>query len=228
MAVGGMGREQGVAPVGPGALRLEGTVQPFLKGRREIEGGMNRLAQAARRQPDCQRVDRLDPHDPIGLGDGHDMVRMGHLQFVLEQFEPAADDPPLAHRKGFFQVVAVDVKEDQGEDSGAVGADHPIRHAAPRLGWRPVGLDRHRKGRDPVRHRVRQARGVAPVDQPARQMPEQIDDPLARHPRQGLGDARADTGQRGNRGKQRKQDLRAHFACEFGAGKLTAVGEGST
>src|SRR3546814_13111325 len=73
-----------------------------------------------RRPPRSTRTDTLFPYTTLFRSD---VVRMGHLQAVVEHLELAADHANLARRQHLHQVVAVGVEEHQLHEAGIVVAD---------------------------------------------------------------------------------------------------------
>ena len=99
---------------------------------------------------------------------------------------------------------------------------------------RAVAVDRHRDGRDRARHDVAQFRPRPAVDGAGRQMEQQIDDArrrvfAAEQPAVQLLELRPDAGKRGQRGKQRIEQRRAHgttlhgFLTRFNTARIRMV-----
>ena len=185
----------------------------------EARAGAPAPAPIARRStfgesPAVMPVDRLDRRHLLGALDRQHVVRVADLRAHVEPFDVAADDQPRAERKELLQPVRLRLEIDDLDRRLAVGEDDaPGRIAAARL-LDPLhhAFDRDRAGR---RHLV-ERRAVAAVDEPARQVEEQIADERlvalrADRPRDQRADARADARQR--RSPARRADRGGKGAC---------------
>ena len=219
--VGGLGRVmQALQRVGEGGKALA-----FEPGRRPAipaaSGFSSSAASAAlrtglRRQPFGQRIDRLDQRQLVELGLAHHAVGMHHLQHAVVERGGARDVAQLADRQELFQIVALGVEIGERERAGVVARFRCDRAARGRFGgggrWRSTvtatvatepGTTSRSFGRD------------AAVDGAGRQMEQQIDDArrrilAAEQPAVELLQLRPDAGKRGQRGKQRIEQRRAH------------------
>ena len=108
-------------------------------------------------------------------------------------------------------MVALHVEIDEGQGAGAVAAQHPVGPAA-EAGL--VALDPRLDGDDRVGPVARiegadRGRGAA-VDEPHRQMPQQVDDQRARRLLDQAAELRPDAGQHRHRREQRVEKGGAH------------------
>jgi len=207
-AVRAMGGVQRRAPAGPPLLLEPCRIAPFVKLRRPFQCALDGAAERPRRQPGGQRVNRLDGlqiGDLIGCGD---VVRVGDLKPALPALDAPADHPHLAFRQHPLQVVGTGMEEHQVQLSGVVAARDLVRQApgARRL----VGTDAERHGGDGAGRGVGDLGCEAPVDQAARQVPQQVHHVRPREVPYHGPDPRPDAGQRRHRREQRKQDFWTH------------------
>ena len=105
---------QGSAPVRPLPLRQQVFVNPFGKFGRPVQRAVDRPLDDFLCQTLGQGIDRLHRPDAVGVLEGGDEIRMGHLPAAAEFVDPAADDPDLADRIGYFEPVRFRVEETPG------------------------------------------------------------------------------------------------------------------
>ena len=196
-----MDRLQCRAPCRPLAPRQPRGVLPFRQVLRRGQGRRHRLPQHLGRQPGGHRVDRLHRVElPLGVG-RYDMVGMRHLGHAVEPLDLAADHDGIADGKLLQQPVATGMEEGQVDLAGLVGAADLIGMARIR-GSRMV-LHAHGQGRDEAIGRLRHMGSEPAVDDPGRQVPQQV------------GDMRADQLFR-QLSKLRTQALQRRDGCEQG------------
>ena len=201
---------QGSAPVRPLPLRQQVFVNPFGKFGRPVQRAVDRPLDDFLCQTLGQGIDRLHRPDAVGVLEGGDEIRMGHLPAAAEFVDPAADDPDLADRIGFFEPVRFRVEEHQGHEAGFVRTDHAVRPF--RRAGRLVRIDPYGDRRDFAEHGLGYFRRVAAIDQAGRQGPQEIDDPRPRHPLDQLLQPGADAGQGIDIAKDREQGRGTHKA----------------
>jgi len=96
------------------------------------------------------------------------MVGMGYLRDADVKLDLATDDALGADWQQPFQVIAFDIEIDEGDEAGAVVADHPVRPASHA---RFVALDRELQRDDGAVFDLGDRRRVAAVDEAGRQVP---------------------------------------------------------
>ena len=101
------------------------------------------------------------------------MVGVGDLQAVGEDLDLAADDPLLTLGQHPVQVILAGMEEDQVQLASLVAAGDAIGLA--RVARRPVGADHNSQGGDAAGLGGGHLGRIAPVDQPARQVPAEVD-----------------------------------------------------
>ena len=208
-AVGLVGRDQGRVPGGPPAPGDQRRVGPFRHLRRRLrQRPLNRLRGHFQGQARRQAIDRLDRCQTVPVLDGADMIGVGHLLDPPIVLDRAADDSGFAGRERAQEIIRLGVEEDQNQGAGRVRAVDPIGLASGRAGL--MGLNRDGQGSDAPRRRVRDRGRKAPVDDPARQMPQEIDHLVSRRLFEQGSQARADPGQGGHGREEGKKDLWAH------------------
>jgi hypothetical protein len=99
---------------------------------------------------------------------------VGHLDLVAEAFDPAADHAGLAHRQLLLEVVALGVEKHELDIARFVVAAHTV--GLPRVVRLVMRIHVDREGGDRPFGSLGNPGGEAPVDEPARAMPEQIGD----------------------------------------------------
>jgi hypothetical protein len=102
------------------------------------------------------------------------VVGVDHVELAAEALDAAADRTHLAERQGPQQVVLTRVEEYEIDVAGRIRAAHLVGLA--RVVRLHVSLDPHHDGRDDAALGGRQMRLMAPVDQPGRQVPDDVDD----------------------------------------------------
>jgi len=137
---------------------------------------------------------------------------MRHLRHAAVELDPPADDALGADRQQPGELVALHIEINEGQGPGVVGADHPVR-ASPETGLvrfdaygercNTVGFERPDSWRGP------------PVDDTARQVPQQIDDERSGKALEQLGRLRANAWERGHRRKQLVEDGGTHSASLY-------------
>ncbi len=199
---------QRLVPAGPAPLRQQARVEPFAELRRPGDGGLDRLAQHLGRQAGGHRIDRLDDLDLRQFLRRHHVVGMHHVEHPVTALDPAADGAQRTHWQGLFQVVAAGIEEHQVDEARRIGATHLV--GRPRIVRLGVAFHPHHDGDDAAIGGGRQMRLVPAVDQPGRQVPEQV-----HHQRPGqflhrLRQPLTDAGQTGYWREQGIQDIRSH------------------
>ena len=210
----GLGRRRmdmadGLGPGRPCAALGEGRVDPFGQLGSAVECRRHRALHDPRGESCGQRVDRLDRLQPVELVGPQDEVGVGDLGRPVVELDPAADHPLGADRQQARKVVALDVEIGQGQPPGRVGADHPVGPGTMAV-IGVVRLDAHRDGHDLVGAQLADRRRGAPVDDAARQMPQQVDDERSGEALEELGELRADAGKRGDGCEERIEDGGTH------------------
>ena len=106
------------------------------------------------------------------------MIRMHHLDLVVEPFRPAADDTDRTGGEQFFNIIPLGVEIDNLNRPAAGLGHHPPGAAAPRW-WLVMGHDRDFHGDDgPVFNRCHRW-PLGPVNHACGQVPQQVDDMIA-------------------------------------------------
>ena len=207
----GFGAVQGfqrLPPCRPGMFLPERRIEPFGEDGSQREGAADGLGQHFQGQALGQRIDRLHRLQLVALRRGAHVIRMGHLDFIVEALDLAADDPRLALGQDVVQVIGARMKEDQRHAAGLVFAGDFVGQAP--VGRRVMGHHVHRDRRDNAGRRIGDPRREPAVDQAARQVPEQIGDVRAGNPLDQRGDPRPDPFQGGDGGEDGKQDFGSH------------------
>ena len=137
---------------------------------------------------------------------------MRHLRHAAVELDAAAEDALGADRQQARKLVTFHVEIDQGQCAGVVGAQHAVRSTAEA---RLMRLDADRDRRDLVRLERADRRRGAPVDNAARQMPDEVQDERAGEALEQLCYLRADAGNRGYRRKQLIEDGGTHKASLY-------------
>ncbi len=210
LAVRRVRRQQRRFPRLPFVARHVLAVGPFFQFRHRFQRAFDGAAEHLLRQPGSQRIDRFHGLEFLQLVQRADMVRMRHLDFVTEALDAARHHPLFALRQGLRQVVLVRVEKHQRQLAAVIGTDHLVGKAL--VGRFLVLHDAQRDGRDGAGMGVGDFRRVAAVDQPRRQMPEQVDQVRAAEFFDQRANARPDALEGGDGFEQGKQNLRAHGA----------------
>ena len=165
-----------------------------------------------RRQAGGQRVDRLDRPDAVGLLGRDDVVGMGDLRHAVVVVDPAADHPLRADRQQPLQIVALHVEIDEHQGAGRIADKHPIGSASVAgLMALYLGLDSDDGIGGPIAGMERTDRGrCAAVDQPRRQVPQEIDDIGPGRTLDEAAKLRPDAGQHRHRREQPVERSGAH------------------
>ena len=192
-----------------------GRILPFRQIRDFCQRGFRGLAHRVERQAFGQRIDRLDHRQLVELGFAYHAVGMHHLQRAVVERSRAREIAKLADREELFQVVAFGVEVGERQRPGVVIGFDAVGQARTVRRRRAVAVDSHRNGRDRAWHHVAQFRPRAAVDGAGRQMEQQVDDArwrvfAAEQAAVQLLELRPDAGKRGQRGKQRIEQRRAH------------------
>jgi len=200
----------GVAPGGPAFPRGDGGVEPVGQFRHRLKSGQNRAPEGLGRQARRHGIDGLGLENLVALRHRHDVIRMGHLKVVAVALDHAGHDAGFALGQNLGQVVVPGVKEHQGQHARIV-RDLDLIGLAAVVGL-GVGTDGHAQGGDAPGLGLGDLGRVAAVDDPGRQMEQQVKQPPAtaqffNH----RTHARADAGQRRHGLEQREQDFRAHL-----------------
>ena len=103
-------------------------------------------------------------------------VRVSHLRHAAVELDAAADDALGADRQQPRKLIALHVEIDQASRSRCCRCTAPGKAGAQA---RLMCLDAHRDRRDPVRLERADRRRGAPVDDAARQMPDEVEDERA-------------------------------------------------
>ena len=202
----------GRAPGGPAFPRRDGGVEPVGQLGRGLDRGQHRAPEGLGRQAGGHWVDGLRFQNLVALGHRHDVVRMGYLQVVAVAFDDAGHNAGFALGQDLGQVIVPGMKEHEGEKTRIVGNLDLVGLTAV-VGF-GVGADGHGQGGDAPGFGLGDLGGIAAVDDPGRQMEQQIKQPPAAAQ---LFDHRShawtDAGQRRHGLEQWEQDFRAHFGA---------------
>ena len=209
LALRRMGLHERGVPVRPTLARAVGGVDPLGQLRRAYERGAHGLPHHLEGEPRRERIDRLDSLEAFELCERADVVRVRDLQAVAEALEPAAHHALSTHRQHLLEIVGARVEENEEKKAGLVAAAHAIGETRI-AGWL-MAIDPKGERRDLALLRIADLGRIAPVDQSARQVPEQPHDASAGQALVKLLKPRADTGERGHGCKQGIEDLRAHL-----------------
>ena len=178
---------------------------PFRQRRKPLDRQRHRAPQRPQRQSLGERIDRLDAGKFRQTFLIDDAVGVDHLQGAVEHLYRAGDVTLLADRQELFDVVALATEIGQQHVAGVVAGIDQMRRAraARRRGTMPVDGDFQR--RHGPRHGIADFRPRPAVDDIARQMQQQVDQPrrlaAAEQVAQQLVLSRADAGQAGDRRK---------------------------
>jgi hypothetical protein len=214
--LGAMDRAQRRGKIRIAIAREPCRVLPFRQLWNAFEREIDRLAHLVRVQPFGQRIDRVDQRQfGKALRIDH-AVGMQHLQMAVVERRGARHVAQLALREELFQIVFPCVEIGDGQRVGVVEGIDVVGRARPVRRRRPVALDGDGDGNDRVRPHLAQLRLIAPVDEPGRQVKQEVDDArrlaLARQQaRKKLLQLRPDAGQGGEGCEQRVKDVRPHW-----------------
>ena len=151
-------------------------VLPLRKLRQFLQCLADGLGEKLGRKALCQRIDRLDERHAVERGGRHDVVRVGHLRFVVEPVDLARDEACFALGQHAPDRVRIGVEKHQREGAGAVGDIDPVGDL-PVAGWRRAvahdgGFHRHHAfGRQ-----IADLRAEAPVHDTGGQVKQQVND----------------------------------------------------
>jgi hypothetical protein len=146
------------------------------------------------------------------LVDRADMVGVGHLKLAGENLQLSAHRASLSRWQHTAQVIGVSMEKHQVKAPGVVTANDPV--GVPGVLRGEVFRDLERQGGDPIGFGLGQLWRIAPVDNPAGQMPAKIDDLGTGQKADQLGEARSDARQRFHQGEQSEEDLRSQGAID--------------
>ena len=110
-----MQRAKGLGKSGPLLLSEIGIVQPFGQIRQLCERHCHRFLQGLGREARRHRIHWFDRWHVGGLFRRQSVVRMDHLRTLVEPFDLAGNNTPLANGKGLLQPVPAGVEEDKGD-----------------------------------------------------------------------------------------------------------------
>ena len=99
---------------------------------------------------------------------------MDHVEIAAEPIDPATDGAPLADRQVLLQPVIAGVEENEVDKAGSITAAHAIGLALVARLLVPLDLELQRDNGAILGQS--QAGAVAPVDDPGRPVPKQVDD----------------------------------------------------
>ena len=117
-----------------------------------------------------QRINRLHPKNRSNFFRLDNIIGVAHLPLAVKTFQLAADDSFCACRQIFLNRVGIGLEKNKRNVIGSVAAPHLIRLLA---GLRRNMFDNPDFQRaDNVRAGVNQFRGVSPVNQRRRQVPD--------------------------------------------------------
>ncbi len=218
-----MGGGDRLAPARPEAAFAPCRVEPFRQLRRALQRRRDGPCDEARGEAGGQLVDRLDRPHLLGLVRRDDIVGVGHLRHAVVVLDLAADHPLGADRQEALQVVALDVEIDQHQRARRIADEHPIGPPPnPGLVTFDLGLDRNdRAGRPIARVERADLRRGAAVDDPRRQVPQQIDDIGAGGALDEAPELRPDAGQCRHRGEERVEEGGTHGGIDNRESRLT-------
>ena len=173
------------------------------------------LAQLVGMQSLGQRIDRIDQRQ-LGEARGvDDAVGMQHLQVAVVERRNAGDVTQLALGQELLQIIFARVEIGDGQRVGVIARLDIVGRARAIGRRRPMPVDGDGESDDRVGLDVGQLRLIAPVDETARHVKQQIDDArrLAFAPDEAaeyLLKLRADARQGGQWRKQRIEHRRTH------------------
>ena len=127
-------------------------------------------------QPFGQRIDRIDERQVSESFRIDHAIGMHHLQMAVIERCGARDVADFADRELLLQVIFARVEIGDGQRVGVVARLDIVRHARPMRRRRPMPVDRDCNGDDGIRRHLAELRLIAPVDEAARQVEQQIDD----------------------------------------------------
>ena len=137
------------------------------------------------------------------------MIRVGHLGPAVEMLDLAADGAARADRQLLRHIVRLGIEEDDIQRAALVLGQHPVGLLA--AASRPVLDHGDDQGGNHIVRRLGDPGIEAPVDDPARQMPEQIHDRFPGQRLQQFRDTRTDAGKAGGIGKQGIENFRSQI-----------------
>ena len=192
-------------------------IDPFLERRQPVLRLGDRLAQELGREPGGHRIDRLDQRQGLGFLEAGDEVGVDHGRAAVEPLDPAGDDHRLADRQQLFQPRRLAAEIGEGDLAGLVLGEDAVGHRFLPAARCLVPVDPDRQGDDAALGGGGDLGALAPVDQPARQMEQEIAHPHlgAIADEQGLQlgrDFRSHAFQRGDGGEEGVEEGGAHGA----------------
>ncbi len=215
-----MGLLERRAPAGPALAPQQRPIEPFGKLGRSHQRRLDRAGQRLERDPGGQRINGLDGLKPGPLAGRGDVVGMGDLAFIAVVFDAPAHDAHGALRQNLVQVFRSGVEEHEVDLARLVAATHFVRPAGARRSFgRLMADDRELQSSNAPGFGLDHLGRITPVDQAARQMPQEIDHRGPGELGKRLGEPRADAGQDTRRCEEGKQDLRTHARIRGAAGR---------
>ena len=215
LALGGVRLFERPPPGLPPLAGEECRIEPFVEVRRPLQRRADQLTEPFARQSGGQRIDRLHRQQTVPIAFVGDVIGVGHLQFLAVAFDDTADHPHRADRQHLLQVVGTGVKEHQHQVAGVVGASDLVGLAGAGVRRRLVDIDPDRERRHHSGAGIRDLGRIAAVDQPRRQVPQQMDHPRADQTFEQLSDTRPGAGEGAQRRKQRIEGFGTHWTTKW-------------
>jgi hypothetical protein len=122
-----------------------------------------------------ERIDRIDQRQVGETGGIHHAIGVHHLQMAVVERCRARDVAQLALRQELLQIVLAGVEVGDGQRVRVVARVDIVGRALPVRRRRPVTIDRHRDRHHGVGLDVAKLRLLAAIDEPGRQMKQEID-----------------------------------------------------
>ena len=160
----------------PAMALQEGKVLPFGKVRKSFKCLFDGFGQHLWRQSLGQRIDRLDQRHAIEFIRRDDVVRVGHLRFVVEPFDLAGDEPRFTFRQRPADRVRIGMEEHECQRPRAIRNVNPVGNPLVAGWWRAVAHHCRLHCHDTFAWQAVDPGPEAPVDDAGGQVEQQVDD----------------------------------------------------